>query len=48
MQRDVLPVPHRRHEGLITYDAKDPETVVSGDRAAAPASGCAERAGNPA
>jgi arylsulfatase A-like enzyme len=26
MQRDVLPVPDRPHEGLTTYDAKDPET----------------------
>jgi arylsulfatase A-like enzyme len=26
MQRDVLPIPDRPHEGLITYDAKDPET----------------------
>ena len=24
--RDVLPIPDRRHEGLITYDAKDPDT----------------------
>ena len=23
MQRDVLPMPDRPHEGLITYDAKD-------------------------
>jgi arylsulfatase A-like enzyme len=26
MQRDVLPMPDRHHEGLITYDAKDPAT----------------------
>jgi arylsulfatase A-like enzyme len=26
MQRDVLPMPDRQHEGLITYDAKDPDT----------------------
>jgi arylsulfatase A-like enzyme len=26
MQRDVLPIPHRPHDGLITYDAKDPDT----------------------
>ena len=25
IQRDVLPIPDRRHAGLITYDAKDPE-----------------------
>ena len=24
--RDVLPIPDRPHEGLITYDAKDPDT----------------------
>ena len=26
MQRGVLPIPDRPYEGLITYDAKDPET----------------------
>jgi arylsulfatase len=26
MQRDVLPMPDRPHEGLVTYDAKDPDT----------------------
>jgi arylsulfatase A-like enzyme len=26
MQRDVLPMPDCPHEGLITYDAKDPDT----------------------
>jgi arylsulfatase A-like enzyme len=26
MQRGVLPVPDKPHEGLITYDAKDPDT----------------------
>ena len=25
-QRDVLPIPDRAHAGLITYDAKDPDT----------------------
>jgi arylsulfatase len=24
--RTVLPIPHRAHVGLTTYDAKDPET----------------------
>jgi hypothetical protein len=28
MQRDVLPVPDRRHEGPITYDAKNPDTSL--------------------
>jgi arylsulfatase len=27
LQRDVLPIPDRAHEGLITYDAKDPDTA---------------------
>ena len=27
MQRDVLPMPDRPHEGLITYDAMDPATT---------------------
>jgi arylsulfatase A-like enzyme len=26
VQRDVLPIPDRSYEGLITYDAKDPDT----------------------
>jgi arylsulfatase A-like enzyme len=26
-RRDVLPIPDRRHTGLVTYDAKDPETA---------------------
>ena len=24
--REVLPIPDRRYEGLVTYDAKDPAT----------------------
>jgi arylsulfatase A-like enzyme len=27
VRRDVLPIPDRGYEGLITYDAKDPETT---------------------
>jgi arylsulfatase A-like enzyme len=27
IQRDVLPIPDRPYEGLITYDAKDPDTA---------------------
>ncbi len=27
VQRDVLPIPDKPHEGLITYDAKDPDTA---------------------
>ncbi len=26
MARTNLPIPHKAHVGLITYDAKDPET----------------------
>jgi arylsulfatase A-like enzyme len=27
IQRDVLPIPDRAHSGLVTYDAKDPDTA---------------------
>ena len=46
--RSVLPIPHRAHVGLTTYDAKDPGHVVSADRAVAAAGGRAERAGGDA
>src|SRR5262245_38784208 len=26
-QREVLPIPDRAHRGLITYDARDPDTA---------------------
>jgi hypothetical protein len=26
IQRSVLPIPDRPHTGLVTYDAKDPDT----------------------
>lgn len=26
IQRDVLPIPDKAHTGLVTYDAKDPDT----------------------
>ena len=29
MQRDALPMPDRRHEGLITYDAKLPRVAMA-------------------
>ena len=29
IQREVLPLPDRPYEGLITYDAKDPDTSGS-------------------
>ena len=46
--REVLPAPDRAYAGLVTYDAKDPDTSVPADRAAAPAGGRAERAGRAA
>jgi hypothetical protein len=27
IQREILPIPDRPHTGLVTYDAKDPDTV---------------------
>ena len=35
--RTNLPIPHRPHVGLTTYDAKDPGHRVPADRAAAAA-----------
>ena len=29
IKRDVLPIPHEAHAGLVTYDAKDPETAFA-------------------
>ena len=26
LRRDILPIPDRKHVGLTTYDAKDPDT----------------------
>jgi Sulfatase len=26
LQRSILPIPERKHTGLVTYDAKDPDT----------------------
>ena len=37
IQRDILPIPDRKHVGLTTYDAKDPNTKYPADRTAAPA-----------
>ena len=33
IQRNILPIPDRKHVGLTTYDAKDPNTKYSTDRA---------------
>ena len=46
--RTMLPIPDRPATGLTTYDAKDPDTRVPADRAAAAAGGRAERAHHPA
>ena len=43
--RTVLPIPDRAFAGLVTYDAKDPDTSFSSDRAVAAAGRRAERAG---
>ena len=45
--RDVLPIPDIPPAGLTTYDAKDPDTDVSADRAVAAAGGRAERPDRP-
>ena len=29
LPRTVLPIPERPHTGLVTYDAKDPDTTLS-------------------
>ena len=34
ISRDSLPIPSRKHVGLTTYDAKDPDTSYPADRAA--------------
>ena len=45
--RTHLPIRNTSRAGLITYDAKDPDTQVPADRAAAPAQGRAQRPGHP-
>ena len=42
--RDVLPIPTRRHVGLTTYDAKDPDTAFPPIEPLRPAGRRAERA----
>ncbi len=43
LQRTVLPIPDRPRTGLITYDAKDPDTKYPPITPVAPAQGCAQR-----
>ena len=45
--RSHLPMPTPERTGLITYDAKDPDTQLPADRATAPAQGRAQRADHP-
>ena len=47
VQRAVLPIPDRQTVGITTYDAKDPNTKLSADHAAASAAGRAQRADLP-
>ena len=47
IQRSSLPIPDIQHPGLITYDAKDPDTQVPADQGPAAAGGIAKRPGHP-
>ena len=42
VQRSILPIPDAQHVGLTAYNAKDPDTIVSADRAVAAAQGRAQ------
>ena len=44
---EQLPIPDIQHSGLITYDAKDPDTKFPPIRDSAAAEGRAQRAGDP-
>ena len=48
VQRDVLPIPDKPHEGLVTYDAKDPDTAFPPIEPLRPPEGAPERADRPA
>jgi hypothetical protein len=43
--RERLPIPHRPHIGLVTYDAKDPASSFPPLEPLRPAGGRAQRAG---
>ena len=43
IQRNILPIPDHPRSGLITYDAKDPETKYPPIEPAASAQRCAKR-----
>lgn len=45
--RSHLPIPTPERTGLITYDAKEPDTQIPANRAIAPSKGCAQRAADP-
>ena len=48
IQRSSLPIPDRREVGLMTYDAKDPDTTFPPIEPLRPPEGAPERAGRPA
>jgi arylsulfatase len=39
LPRDVLPIPERKHVGITTYDAMDPETTYPPSSADSPFTG---------
>ena len=39
VQRGVLPIPHREQQGLVTYDAKDPDSTFPPIEAVLPPEG---------
>ena len=48
VQRSVLPIPDQPSFGLVTYDAKDPDTKFPPIEPLRPPAGRAERPGRPA
>ncbi len=48
IQRTILPIPEVKHVGLMTYDAKDPETKFPTDPGYTPPERRAQRTGHPA
>ena len=48
LQRNVLPIPDRPRTGLITYDAKDPDSKFPPIEQLRPPKGRAQRADYPA
>jgi hypothetical protein len=46
VQRSVLPIPDQPSFGLVTYDARDPDTRFPPIEPLRPAPGCTERPGS--